>query len=321
VKFSKGLTIVELVVVIAIIGLVIALSWGPMFGWPGHYRFEAAGRAFINAAQSARIQAISGLPVLKVSTGPPATPASIQKVTDTKFKVYLDTITFVCDTCGTLGDRRPTTDELPIKVGDYVALTGFNQPDYLNGNLFKVTALNPANPTVTAPAAPNDKDMWGHLQWQITGLSFECESCAEFDSSACIKWTDTASSFNITTGKVMVAACVKFIKFTAPEKTVPYSVIKNKTGSTIECYYDPDFFDVKVRIRNPVDGTYPELATPDIIFDYAGATKNRIDYFIGISRVIKGEARDDAKYHAIHFNISPAGKIRFGLKTEEVPHS
>ncbi|MBI4963375.1 MAG: prepilin-type N-terminal cleavage/methylation domain-containing protein [Desulfomonile tiedjei] len=310
-KSSKGLTIVELVVVLAVIGIFISIGVGPMFGWISHYRFEAAGRSFVNAAQSVRIQAISGLPGFKVR---PAPAVGIQGSLDNKsFRVFLDSVTFTCNTCGTVSDRKPTSEELPIKVGDYVELAGFNQPDYLYGNLFRITALNP-NPPAVDKATP-EKDEFGHLRWRITSspFSIDCESCRDDDASNCVKWTDAASTtYTLNTGKVQVAACLKFLPNTdlPVSQRVPYAVIKNKTGSSVECYYDPDYYEVEVAVRKP-DGTYLDMATPTIVFDFAGATRNHAEYTVSIRKKKKGAV--DPKTHALNFHIDSAGRIKLGL--------
>jgi len=295
VKSGKGFTVVELLVVLAIIGIFLIMAWGPMVGWLSHFRFEAAGRSFINAAHAVRMQAIGGLPVLKVN---PTT--SISKSSDKKFTVKLDTITFTCDTCGSPSGSTPTKDEIPIKADDYVALTGFNSPDCFNGNLFRVIQVTADNPTLTS----QKRDKWGHWQWQATNVSFDCESCSATD---CIKWPITGlSSYSLNTGKVQVAACLKFIQNTS--LGTAYSVSKSKTGGTIECYYDPNHYDIQVgeKLSN---GKYQ--STPAVVFDFAGATRNHVEYLIQIQEKRKGVV--DTRTRPLSFKIDRTGRIKLGL--------
>jgi prepilin-type N-terminal cleavage/methylation domain-containing protein len=321
VKSAKGLTIIELLVVLAIIGLMLAMAWKPIVDWPRAYRFEATGRAFINAAHAVRIQAISGLPILNVASAP---TIGIQGSDgQKKLTVFLDTITFTCDTCGTVSDRTPTADELPIKVDDYVELTGFNQPDYLNGNLFRVTSISPSSPAVSAATPSTDK--WGHKQWKVTNLSFDCESCSDENPSNCLVWTDSAGSYSLTTGKVQPAACLKFIqnRVLPANQRVPYSIVRNKTGSTVECYYDAALFDVRLWANgNPVtpykvtrDGNDYEQAGLAIVYDFAGSTRNHINYLVSIRKLNKGVV--DTGTPPLSFNIDPSGRVRLWLKAGE----
>jgi prepilin-type N-terminal cleavage/methylation domain-containing protein len=295
VKSAKGFTVVELLVVVAIIGIFLIMAWGPMVGWLGHFRFEAAGRSFINAAHGVRMQAIGGLPVLRVSSAP-----SITKSSDTKFTVKLDTITFTCNNCGSPPGSTPTKAEIPIKADDYVALTGFNSPDYFNGNLFRVIQVTADNPSAATP----DKDKWGHSQWKATNVSFDCESCDEADPPNCLKWPNPGpSSYSLTTGKVQVAACLKFIQNTSLSR-VPYSVIKSKTGGTIECYYDPNHYEVDINgtVVNP---------SRAIVFDFAGATRNHVEYLVQIREKRKGVVLTGAP--ALSFIIDRTGRIKLGM--------
>lgn len=295
-KPAKGFTVIELMVVLAITAIVLAMAWGPVLSWYTQFRFEAAGRSFINGAHAARMQAIGGLPVLKVSS-----VSSITKSSTTTFTVNLDIVKFICDICGSPPGSTPTKDELPIKADDYVSLVGFNSPDYFNGNLFRVIRVNPASPTVTGPTA----DSWGHKQWQVTGLSFVCESCADDDPSKCLEWTDAASSYSLTAGKVQVTACLKFLPNTVlpQSQRAPFSVIKNKTGSTIECYYDPNQFQVDI---NGV----PVATSRAIVFDIAGATRNHVDYLIEIRKLKSGAI--DQKSPSLSFRIDRNGRIGLG---------
>jgi len=204
VKSSKGLTVVELVVVLAIIGIFIAITMGPVLGWLSHYRFEALGRALINATHSARMQAIAGLPALPVR---PTT--SIQSVGGTVFRVFLDAYTVTCDTCtGTNGS--PKKEELPITVGDYATVSGFNQPDYINGILFQVGAGS--DPTISTTSTT---DAWGHKKWSVSaGQQLDLVPVP----GSGIEWTDTTSFFSATTGKVHGVASVKFSGLTWGDK-------------------------------------------------------------------------------------------------------
>lgn len=297
-KSGKGFTVVELLVVVAIIGIFLIMAWGPMVGWLSHFRFEAAGRSFINAAHTVRMQAIGGLPVLKVN---PTT--SISKSSDKKFTVKLDTITFTCDTCGSPSGSTPTKDEIPIKADDYVALTGFNSPDCFNGNLFRVIQVTADTPTAASP----DRDKWGHKQWKATNVSFDCESCADDDASNCLQWPATgSSSYSLTTGKVQVAACLKFIQNTVLPKSqrVPYSVTKSKTGGTLECYYDPNRYEVDINgtVVNP---------SAALVFDFAGATRNHVEYLVQIREKRKGVV--DTRAPALSFRIDRTGRIKLGM--------
>jgi len=294
VKSSKGLTLVELVVVLAIIGIFMAMGMGPVMGWLSHYRFQAMGRALINATQSARMQAISGLPALPVR---PTT--SIQSAGGgTTFRVFLDAYTVTCDTC--TGDNgAPTKAELPITAGDYATVTGFNQPDYLNGVLFQVGA----GPDPTISSTPTT-DAWGHKKWSVSA-GHQLDLVPVPGSG--IVWTDTTTTFSTTTGKVHGVACLKFTQQTWGNKTgVAYTVTKSKTGSSVEFYFDANLVDVQVN----------GASSGWIVFDFAGATLNHQRYTVSITKMRKkaGYALEaDTRTPALVFQVDPSGRIKLGL--------
>jgi len=294
VKSSKGLTVVELVVVLAIIGIFIAFTMGPVLGWLSHYRFEALGRALINATHSARMQAISGLPALPVR---PTT--SIQSVAGgTAFRVFLDAYTVTCDTCsGPSGS--PTKAELPIAAGDYATVSGFNQPDYINGILFLVGA----GPDPTISTTPTT-DAWGHKKWSVAaGQQLDLVPVP----GSGIEWTDTTTTFSTTTGKVHGVASVKFSGLTWGDKTgVPYTVTKSKTGSSIEFYYDARLVDIQV------SGS----SSGWIVFDFAGATLNHQKFTVTIKKLktkVGYMPEADTRTPALVFQVDPSGRIKLGL--------
>ncbi len=59
-KTEKGFTFLEIMVVMAIIGVVLAFAVPKGIRWYSDYRFSSGARAFLNAGQLVRVKAIEG---------------------------------------------------------------------------------------------------------------------------------------------------------------------------------------------------------------------------------------------------------------------
>ncbi|MFC1833150.1 Tfp pilus assembly protein FimT/FimU [Thermodesulfobacteriota bacterium] len=300
-KTEKGLTLVELMVVLSIIGLLMVFILPRGLSWIAEQRFSSGTRAFLNAGQLVRLQALQGQVAVPITTMEPGATGG-GGATDKQFRLTTGpyTMTF---------NKTPTSSDVPIVAGDYVTLMGFNTPDHFNGNIFEVMSVTKPS---TAPAHVTEN------QYTVASFTFVVKCCAEEDSNKCLAWNDTATTVSTTTGRAIVAAALRFI----PDSTVrgPYSVVKR--GNSYECRYQPAFLRVRVslvsysadgstRTEFPVYGGSKPADTAGsipIVFDWGGSTRNRAIYRVHLQRVI----RDPDREPWVIFTFLPSGKVRVG---------
>ncbi|MFH1112476.1 MAG: prepilin-type N-terminal cleavage/methylation domain-containing protein [Pseudomonadota bacterium] len=302
---GRGFTFAELMIVLLVVGLALAVTVPVGVQWAEDYKFSAASRAFINAAQLVRIKSVGGQITINVS--------QVNKGMDDSQVVFtvpaFTASTSVTDSC-----------VAPLAAGDYITVGGINNPDTLNGQIFLIT--NVASPwSVTKVAAGSDNV----CNWNAVTVT--AKSCMENDTSNCVKWpADVTAPQATTTGLIRVASCLRFVPFAHNDKDrVHFTVVRS--GNSMQCRYDPQWMDVKVVVPDSSDPKKSvqiyDVAGTDpapIVFDYAGSTRNQITYTVEMRKMTRTQSGstltytpvDDKKSPPIVFSILPAGRIRLG---------
>jgi prepilin-type N-terminal cleavage/methylation domain-containing protein len=301
-RLSKGFTVVELIVVIFIVGVATAAAMLYTSRWVIDYRFSSATRAFINACQYARMRAIRGPISLNISQIAQGSTSTTFRLTPTGTPVGSSTavagfVPFTYHGTPPTGTALPAV--LPITTGDYVSLAGFNTPDFLNGNLFSVTAVN-----VSGTAQPN-----GATDQYYVSLTFDCQCCDDTDPSQCLEWpSSTTSPQTTTTGKARVGASARFVATTRSVGTGSlYGTVT--AGNSVQCQFDQDYFQIDFFVNgSPVTDSSKKA----IVFDFAGATRNHTTYMVKIRRVENGAVVPDTSTPPVTFTVMPSGRIRIG---------
>ena len=295
-KKNKGFTLIELMVVLALAAIISAIVVPGAYRWLGDFRFSAGLRAFISGADTVRLHALEGNNVLDIV-------AINSSVGSTSFSV---TANFT-----TVQAASPTEDDVPISDGDYVTVTGLADPDYFNGNTFRITG-DPSwtDTNVIQPDAVKFPDTW-----QMQSIQFTCESCREDDPdnplTNCITWNPSGGGSGIisTTARGLVAACLKFVA----DDDMPVSYRTVRKGASVECRYDTDLFQVDmVAVKKSADLTSEDkipLPGDAIAFNATGGTRDRAHYRIRISRKRKGSIEGQGQ---VILNVWPTGKIKSG---------
>ncbi|MDQ7784217.1 MAG: prepilin-type N-terminal cleavage/methylation domain-containing protein [Desulfomonilaceae bacterium] len=271
---QSGFTLVELMVVCAVMALALAVSLPLGSKWLTDYRYSAACRSFYNAIHLAKIHAISGSTMFNVTN---------IKGTGTDLEVTTAPVYFRCDHTPDINKEG----DYPVTLGTAVALDGFVEPSYVNSNVFEVKET----PTVNG-IVDHGKGLWeARLTLKL--------------SSDRIQWTGDEDS---NTGKAWTVAAAKFVttqaRQTALGKKMPvYSVYK--MGGTIRCEFDPSVYHVEV------NGTSAESATTVIVFDSKGAPKNLDPYTILVQRK-KPDGSVSTEHPPFTITVQTSGKILSG---------
>lgn len=300
----------------AVIGIALALTIPMGSRWIGDYRFSATTRAMVNAAFLVRMNAIGGPITINIKQ-------IAQGGTNKEFALVAADASATDDivyTTPPYANLTTAPDYFPIQVNDYVTLTGFRTPDYVNGALFQVkTTSHPSPPTQVAGTT---------TQWSMPVFSFTCESCSELTPTNCIQWTG-ATPAPSDTGKVQVAASLKIapslLKIAyAPGGTADQTYTIEKSGNSVKLSYwrgdgtagNRGAYTIKVGTRNPATMLFnmvevsPGTVAP-IVFDFAGATRGHLEYKIEIYR-IKTDGTVGAHPTPVVFSILPSGRVRLG---------
>lgn len=291
----SAFTLTELMVVIAIVSIIMAVAIPMGISWKRGYQFTAAVNNFINAVQVTRVKAIAGPVTMNILYNPDASD-SIQGLegADKAIKVRISdpsisASAFIFTTRYPLSS--PGDKDVPIQVDDYVCLVGINEPDFLTGNLYRVTFVPTGLPVTYVTGTK--------YQYRMDTLWFNCESCSDTDASKCVRWPAGMTPKSPANGKVQVASCTKFT--TIADKTAqavgsysgqwwagysypPYSV--QQYGTSRECIYDSTRFEVKSFVQQ-IDMSWAEISHP-VVFSGGGTTRNGDTYKVEIARTYKG---------------------------------
>jgi prepilin-type N-terminal cleavage/methylation domain-containing protein len=319
----KGFTLVELMVVIAVVSILMAVGIPMGLAWKRNYQFSAVTNNFINAAQLTRVRAIGGPITMNIYTNQPGDSnhgltGSSKTITVT---IAVSTVASSAFTFLTLYPlSSPSTADIPLKVNDYVTLVGINEPDFLSGNIFRVKTISASTPVYDS-AMPK-------YTYKVAGLSFTCESCSESNPSVCIEWPAGVGAQDPATGKVQIAPCLKFTTLTDKRAELgqsarpyqPFSV--EKYGNSMECIYDPGKFSLGLwvlKTGKAIDtwnaGNWVQLSGNEgtgvtaansrpIVFDTSGTTRNHDTYMVRIARQTGGNDETPAA-----FIVWPTGRI------------
>ncbi|MDQ7785237.1 MAG: prepilin-type N-terminal cleavage/methylation domain-containing protein [Desulfomonilaceae bacterium] len=310
-----GFTFTELMVVLLIIGVALAATVPYGVRWIADYKFSAGSRAFINAAQLARIKAIGGPITINVSEVDKGVDDSQLVFTVPAFR----TGTSDTKTCSTCCD---SVNAPPLKMGDYITVTGINNPDFLNGKIFLITNV-PSPWTVTTTWDADSQRNW--CDWDEAKIT--AKSCMENEPGNCIKLpSGFAGPMETTTGLIRVASCLRFVPFAQDDRDrVHFTVVKS--GNSMECRYDPQWMDVKVLVPDPSNPTKGIPITDvtgakpaPVVFDYAGATRNQMTYTVELRKMTRHDSGGTLVYAPVEdktsppivFSIMPAGRVRLG---------
>lgn len=254
---ERGFTLVELMAVCTILALALVVSLPMGLKWLEDYRYSAACRSFYNAVHLAKINAISGSTLFTVTT--------IAGV-GSDLEVTTDDFYFRCDHTPDIN----TEGDYPVGQGTSVALAGFIDPSYVNGNVFVVKE----KPTVVdGPEPVREPD-------PVTGEykgKYRAKLTLKLYSDR-VQWTGGPLTSN--TGKAWTVATAKFVPTDTAENLPVYSV--RKTGGTVECEFDPSLYYVEVNGNNAAS-----VDTP-IVFDSDGSPKDLVPYTILIRRMKSG---------------------------------
>ncbi len=252
---NDGFTLVELMVVGAILGLALVVSLPLGAKWLDSYRYSAACRSFYNGVHLAKINAISG-----------STLFNITEIDGTGggLKVTTDYYYFRCDHTPKVADG-----DYRVNEGTFIALAGFNDPDYayLNGNVFKVIET----PTVDAVSDEGGGKYKAKLTLKLR--------------SDLVQWSGGPATSN--TGKAWTVAAATFVttedrQALEKNKLPVYSVYKS--GGTVQCEYDPSLYYIEVNGKDQDPKATPPGENTPIVFDSQGAPKDLVPYTILIRR-------------------------------------
>jgi type II secretory pathway pseudopilin PulG len=289
VKTEKGFTFMELMVVGTIIVVIMALAVPRGLRWYSDYRFSAGARAFLNAGQLVRVKAIEGKAVLRI--------ASLAGTGNT-FTVVTEGFTVTLD-------HSPATGELPVIVGDFVTLDGFNTPAFINGNIFEVTQVGSVG-TITSV---------GSNKWRVDSLTFNCKSCrGDAGSETCLAWpSGVASPINTTTGMATVSATLTFAAMTG-RAAKSYDIVRR--GNSINCMYDPDVLNVAVQYLQSDSSWDVVSPAKTVVFNATGGTRELFTYRVEVKYVkqktIWGTQEPAAERKDLVFTVLPSGRTRWG---------
>ena len=283
--------------VLAVAGVALALTVPIGMDWIVDYKHSGGSRAFVNAAQLVRIRSIGGpvtMDITEIGLGSGGSDFFAIKVSAFK----------------------PSADEPPFQEGDYLTLSGLNNPDYLNGLMFRIT-------DVPSSYVPDGSGTYPEVT-----ITAKC--CSENDPNDCVEWTPTTTPISTTTGLIRIASSLKFVPYdlsSAEDKKDLTAYRVKRTGNSFECRYDPRWMNVKVLAATAAD---PKKAVEifdtsgsnpaPIVFDYAGATRNHITYTVQLRKMTRYksggtmtyEPVEDSKSPPIVFSVMPSGRIRLG---------
>lgn len=276
-----GFTLVELMVVCAVLGLALAVSLPMGVTWLEDYRYSAACRSFYNAVNYGKINAISG-----------STLFSITEIdmggTPSDFVVTTAPFTFRCNHTPDIN----TAGDYPVGQGTSIALGGFANvaPDYayVNGNIFEIKTT----PTVIGSATDKGGGLW---EAQLT-LTLHSDR---------VQWLSAPGApIASTTGKAWSVSAVKFVP-TDTTRNLPVYSVKN-TGGTIECDFDPSLYNVDIEVNGVSSG----VSVP-IVFDSKGAPKDLVPYTVLIRRM-KSDGTVSTQAPPFTITVEASGKILSG---------
>lgn len=261
-------------VVCAIMVLALAVSLPLGTGWLEAHRFSAACRSFYNAMHLAKINAISGSAMFNISTIDVGGGSG-------DFVVTTEPFVFRCDHTPNISHQG----DFPLSQGTAVALTGFIDPVYVNGNVFEVKAT---------PTVINVSDQ-GNGLWEAE-LRFTLYS-------ALVRWSPAPGApITANTGKAWTVAAVQFVPATVAENVPVYSV--KTTEGTVECKFDPSLYSIEVNGNDAASTTIP------IVFDSRGCPKDLVPYSILIRRMKDGAV--SAQHPPFTITVQASGKIFSG---------
>ncbi len=271
---NSGFTLVELMVVGTIMVLALAVSLPLGTKWLDDHRYSATCRAFYNAIHLAKINAISGSAMFNVTT--------IDMGGDVHdFVVTTEPFMFRCDHTPDIN----TKGDYPVSQGTAVALAGFIDPVYVNGNVLEVK---------TTPTVVNVTDLGDGL--------WEAELRLTLHSDR-LQWSPApGAAITANTGKAWTVAAAKFVPITVTENVPVYSV--KKTQGTVECEYNPSLYHIEV------NGNDAEATTVPIVFDSKGCPKDLVPYTILVRRKKDGAA--STQHPPFTITVQASGKIFSG---------
>jgi len=312
---DKGFTLVELMVTLAVIAiaLLVLIPLGNSFLF--NYRFSAATNNFVNAVQLTRVMGIA----------PPFT------MVVTKIEGTVGSKTLTVTVAPFTYTLQSDTAAVPFQQGGYVTLTGINDPDSINGNIYKLTTTNTA---IIGTLVSGTK-----YQYAVSECSFECEGP--------VKWTDTATEkqtammtdkvtscakatnlncFACHAGRAQVAASLHFTTWPtcpwcwADGCGVPaYAIQRN--GSTIVCNYNPCYMQCQMwvlALASPSSSTWVWTKTSDpVVFDAGGFTRNHDTYRVDMVQTDKDGTPIPGP--AVTFLVLPSGRIRLETRKWDQP--
>jgi len=315
VKAGRGFTFVEMIVVLAVIGLALALTVPMGSRWISDYRFSATSRAMVNAANLVRMNAIGGpitINITQIAQGGTSTEFALTAATN----IVYTTPPY----SGAFGFPGGVTDAklfFPIQENDYVTLVGFRSPDYVNGVLFRVSSP----PTYGTPT----QVVGTTTQWTMPSFSFKCKSCSELNPMDCIQWPTGLGAVTSVTGKVQVAAALKispiltkvapFEAITDPSAKIDVSYSIEKSGNSVNLRYwrgdgttsNRGAYTIRVNGTEVTAGS-----VRPIVFDFAGATRGHVEYKVEIFKIKNDGTVNFNRDRPVIFSILPSGRIRLG---------
>jgi Tfp pilus assembly major pilin PilA len=281
-SWESGFTFAELMVVCAVMGLILAVSLPLGTKWLDSYRFSAACRSFYNAVHLAKINAMSGSSLFEVE-------AIDMGGSSNEFKIRTKTFVFNCDETASTYEERG----YPVDVNSSVILTGFNDPSYVNGNVFLVKT-RPTEETVPPTTLGN-----GQCEGKLTMTLYSTK----------VSWSPPPGTEILSkTGRAWTAAVATFITHddsdtdsTTYERTT-YYVEKGLDNDTVRCEYDPSFFHIEI------NGVSVAAGSPQsVVFDSSGCPKDLQPYTIKIMRMKNGAVATDHPPFLI--TVKSSGKI------------
>jgi len=280
---NGGFTLVELMVVCAILGLALVVSLPMGITWLADYRYSAACRSFYNAIHLGKINAISGSTLFNITE-------IDMGGTPNDFLVTTASFAFRCAHTPNIN----TEGDYPVGQGTSIALGGFANiaPDYayVNGNIFEVKTM----PTVIE----------GPTQDAVDDTKYTAKLSLALYSNR-VQWVSApAGPIASTTGKAWSVAAVKFVPTDVTKNLPVYSV--KQTGATVQCEFDPSLYNVDIL----VNGVSAGVTTP-VVFDSKGAPKDLVPYTILVRRM-KTDGTVSTQAPPFTITVEASGKILSG---------